>query len=149
MDCKPFCVFGPRAQSEGHYVSSASTLHPQNSWSICCTVRGGEKLDGVSSTSLQGVSPGPLGNPLFFPSGKLWVSSCKLLFVFGRPCLCLCTYTVSPFCVFAPSGNSGFSLCFHPRPPNCWEYLLRPSRWGVPLDCKPFCVFGPQGAKLC
>ena len=27
----------------------------------------GKKLDGVSSTSLQGVSPGPLGNPLFFP----------------------------------------------------------------------------------
>ena len=50
-----------------------------------------------------------------------------------KPCLCLCTFTVSTFCVFTPSEKSLFSLCLHPCPPNCWGYLLRPSRREGPL----------------
>ena len=48
------------------------------------------------------------------------------------------TCTVNILCALAPSEP-------HPPPvPNCWKYLLRPSRCGIVLHCKPFCVFGPR-----
>ena len=99
---------------------------------------------GHSSSGLPSGTPqSSYGETRVFPSGKLSFSSSKLLLSFGKPCLCLCTYTVSPFCVFAPSENSLVSLCLHPCPPNCWEYLLRPSRRGVPCIVSLFAFSGP------
>ena len=117
---------------------------PKISWSIYCTFREGVKSNGVSSTSLQGVGPGPLGKPWFFLLESFGFPLANCCFSLGKPCACLCTYTISPCCVFAPSANSLFSLCLHPCPPDCWEYLLRPLRKGVSLHCKHFWVFGPR-----
>ena len=84
LHCKHFCIFGPRAQSKVCYFSFASTLRPQKtSWSIYCPFReGGEKLDGVSSTSLRGVGLGPPGiSPSFLVDFAL--ACCVSSFVLG------------------------------------------------------------------
>ena len=85
----------------------------------------------------------PLGKPVFsflenfgFPPANCYLPLGSLVYAYAL--------TLQALCVFAPCENSFFSLCPHPCPPNCWESLLRPSRRGVPLHCKPFCVFGPR-----
>ena len=77
----------------------------------------------------------PLGNALVFLLEHISFPLANCCFPLGS-LVFVCALTLKAlFCIFAPGEISLFSLCLHPRPPNCWEYLLRPSRRGFPLHC--------------